>query len=404
MRAITLAGLTLVAVLTLAACGDDGSNPDGSDEATSISDPTIPGSVRGFEMGFGHLLAERTADGYEAPFRIAGEQGELILLQRGPAWADFLPGSSPAPALQEMSRTDLLLAERYELEFFLAVDPTDPTDRGRLFDAPPQLAGMDFRDPPVREAYLAYISFLAESYRPRYMALAVEVNLMHDLNPESYEAFRGVYEEAYTRVKQASPQTSVFVTFQYEDLKGLPPYGEEHGPRWELIDDFASLDLLALTTYPGFSFSSPADIPPDYYDEALVHTDLRVAIAEMGFNSDQKAPAETTEEDQRLFLARTLFDVSRLGFAFAVWFVPADPNYTLPAPFDSLASVGLIRADGSQKPAWGEWTEVAARPYDPLLSSPSGEADETAQDSDGAATPPPGTSATTPTSTPPAAP
>jgi hypothetical protein len=371
------------------ACGSD--DPDAeSTRGESEPAPITFATTRGFEMGFGHVQAERSIEGYEQPFRLAGEHGELILLQRGPSWSSFLPGSSLEDSFTETVRTDLELAEQYGVDIYLAVDPTDPTDRGRLFSPPSELADRDFRDPVVRESYLGYVRYLAESYQPRYMALAVEVNLMARSNRENYDAFLTTYETAYAAVKEASPSTSVFVTFQYEALKGLPPSGETDRIGWQIFDDFPSLDLIGLSTYPGFSFNSLGEIPADYYDEVLAHTNLPVAIAEMGLNSAQQTPITTNEEDQRQFLVRALSDTDRLGFAFAIWYAPADPTYELPPPYNSLASIGLIRSDGSEKPAWQEWVTVAelefARAIPPTADGPQP-----------GATAEPGTSATTPT-------
>lgn len=341
-------------------------------------------------MGFGHVQAERSIEGYEEPFRLAGEHGELILLQRGPSWASFLPGGAPDDSLTETIRTDLELAEQHGVGIYLAVDPTDPTDRGRLFSPPSELVDRDFRDELVRQAYLGYVRYLAESYQPRYMALAVEVNLMARSNRENYDAFLATYETAYAAVKEASPSTAVFVTFQYEALKGLPPSGESGRIGWEIFDDFQNLDLIGLGTYPGFSFNSQAEIPADYYDEVLSHTDLPVAIAEVGLNSSQQTPIQSDEEDQRQFLVRVLADADRLGFAFAVWYAPADPSYELPPPFNSLASIGLIRPDGSEKPSWSEWVTVAELGFTAANNTPDAGAQP-----EGTAEP--GTSATTPT-------
>jgi hypothetical protein len=384
-----LLGATAVLLLLLAACGDDDDSDDAAADPSTMR-VSFAGS-RGFEMGFGHLQAERSTEGYEEPFSLAGEYGELILLQRGPSWSSFLPGALPEDSLTETTRTDLMLAEEHQLAFYLAVDPTDPTDRGRLFSPPAELAGLDFREELVQQAYLGYVEYLAQNYEPRYMALAVEVNLMARLNRPSYEAFVPLYETAYAAVKRLSPSTNVFVTFQYEDLSGLPPFGDD-GEGWDLLDDFAHLDLVGLSTYPGFSFSSLAELPDTYYDEVLNHTDLPVAIAEMGLNSAQQTPLQSSEEDQRQFLVRALSDADRLGFVFAIWYIPADPTYDLPAPFNTLASIGLIRADGGQKPAWAEWVAVADLTYQ--AARPPG---STGGDSSVEGTPEPGTSATTPT-------
>jgi hypothetical protein len=395
MKAVARTCLTTVALalpILITGCGGNG-DPDLPPTASATSTFLEGAAIRSFEMGFGYLPAERTASGYEQAFRSAGEHGELILIQRGPPWESFLPGHTLDNTVVESTRADTLLAEQYALDFFVAIDPTDPTDRGRLFNPPPELEGLTFADQEVRDAYLAYVRYMAENYRPRYMALAVEVNVINDQDPANYLALVDTYAEAYEMVKDVVPEAEVFVTIQYEAMQALLPGNPE--TNWDVLDDFEPLDLVGLSTYPSFAFGSAAEVPADYYDQILLHTNQPVAIAEMGFSSEPVGEnlSSGTDEDQLRYLEKALLDAQRLGFVFAVWYLSADPTFDLPAPFNSLSRIGLVRSDGSEKPAWEAWIEFAARPIQP----------EGVQEAETPApietTPEPGTSASTPTPT-----
>lgn len=395
MRLLPIAGLLAALFLTSTCDSNDGSRsgtPSGQAEAEASTVSTI--GPRSFAMGFSDVPAESSPAGLEDAYRRAGDHGELVLIQRAPAWSSFLAGSEPEQALIDTMRNELALAELYELEFYLAIDPTNPIDRGEMAALPPALEGRDFTDQAVRDAYIGYVRYIAENYQPSYLALAVEVNLLFDQDAANYDAFLDVYTEAYAVAEEASPDSAVFVTFQYEELLGLPPLGGDHDPHWDLIDDFAPLDILALSSYPGFSFDEADSIPAGYYDQTREHSDLPIAIAEMGFSSNSGENVAGGEDSQRLFLERVLVSASALDMAFVVWFLSVDPSYDLAVPFDELATVGLVTADGTEKPAWVAWATHAARPYDGAVIE---ESTEDVQPESDISSPTPGTSGSMPT-------
>ncbi|MPZ22654.1 MAG: hypothetical protein GEU28_03745 [Dehalococcoidia bacterium] len=364
---------------------------------TQQATPQSQAEGRAFAMGFSHFAPETTPEAYEEVFRRAAAHGEMILVQRAPVWTSFLPGAAIEEPVAASARLDVELASQYGLDLYVAIDPTDPTDRGRLTSLPAGMEGSTLRDPALAEAYVSYARFMAENYRPRYMALAVEVNLIFGRNAALYDEITALFGRARREVKSVSPSTTVFVTFQYEALQGTLG-GDEHEPRWGLLDDFAGLDMIGISSYPGFAFGSSSDIPGNYYAQILDHTDLPVAIAEMGFNSEAAANGGSprSEEEQNAFLRKALDQVERFGLQFVMWYVSADPTFEPPAPFNTLSSIGLIRPDGSEKDAWRTWAATSARNYDGSALTEV----ETSPDAPPGPTPSPGISASTPTPTP----
>ncbi len=68
-----------------------------------------------------------------------------------------------------------------------------------------------------------------------------------------------------------------------------------------------------------------------------------------------------TEAEQEAFLWRVLREANSLEMAFVVWFAGSDPAYATKPPLDLLRHIGLLRADGSEKPAWEAWSYYAAK-------------------------------------------
>ncbi|MBI4570858.1 MAG: hypothetical protein HY723_02825 [Chloroflexi bacterium] len=348
----------LAAALLLAACRSDSAAPPSPTSGAA-------GAPRSFALGLSSLPAELTDAAYERAFALAAEAGEVVLIQRTPPWTEMLTGDLSA-STAAATRREIDLASQYGLDLFVAIDPTDvAAGRGRLVDLPDDLRGVGFADPSVRRAFTSYALYVAENYRPRYLALGVEINSYQLQRPEDFESLLTLYAETYDAVKERSPETLVFPVFQLERLKGILASDEPYLPQWALFERFEPrLDLVALSSYPSLIFASPAHIPPSYYAEVLDHTDRPVALAGIGYSSETGPGASaSTEEDQAAFVHYVLQSAGELEMPLVVWFVGQDPTFTGTPPFDLLQHIGLVRQDGTEKPAWTEWEAVARRPY-----------------------------------------
>lgn len=347
--------------------GENGMAPNGqAGPGPTVTRAAPVGELRNSRLGFSSLPPERTSDSYIGAFATAAQYGDAILVQRTPPWEDFMPGGSVSKQTTDSTRLEVALVEQYGLRLFYALDPTDGVvQRSRLANLPPSVDPQSgFKDPKVREAFIAYATYVAKNYRPAYMALGVEVNMTFERAPEQFEAYLSLYVEAYAVVKGNSPSTKVFPTFQLEDLQGT--FGDVHPPRWELFDRFRGrMDLLAVSTYPFLGEAkSAADIRTDYYSQLKQHWDGEIIISEAGYAS---APVEGrvtvgTEADQQAFVERLLSESHSLGFSLVVWFAALDPAFASSGATSVFKDIGLRKSDGSNKLAWATWESWAARP------------------------------------------
>ena len=356
--------VALLAVLLVAACREQVQPAGGFQPLPRVE----AGEPRTYRLGFSSMPAQLTDQAYLDAFDLAANFGDTLLIQRAPSWADFLPGSKPSESLERRTIGERDAIRERGLQLLFALDPFDPTERGRLATLPPGFEGADLSDPALRQAFVAEAKFIALNYRPAYFALGTEVNAAFEHDPGGYAAFVDAYAEAYDVVKEASPETLVFVTFQYEQLLGLILWEPPHAPRWELFDDFdGRLDLLALTTYPSFVYAVARKVPPLYYVQVREHSPLPIAFASVGYASapGREGLNSSTAAEQRRFLQRLLRDADELRSPLVVWFAGRDPAFAQAPPLDLLASIGLRSAGDEPKEAWPTWVETANRPYDP---------------------------------------
>jgi hypothetical protein len=364
MRRVRLAPRSLGAIMAatlaiiLAACGGGGKD---ASESTA-------GPPRSFVMGISTLPRELNAQAYADAFELAGRAGDIALIQRTPPWQDFFPGGSVGDETAQTTAAEIEAARDQDLALFFAIDPTDgATGRDRLAGLPPSHEGHDFSDPDVRAAFSAYAEYVAINYRPAYLALGVEMNLYYRKNQDAFDDFVSLYAETYDRVKAAAPDTLVTVIFQYEDLQSLLPTADRHFPDWPLITRFQDrMDVMAISTYPSFAFSRVSDIPANYYSQLRGFTDKPIVIAEMGFSSESgQAVNNGSEPEQSAFVTRVLNEAASLDMSAVIWFAGWDPPYAEGTAFAAFRYVGLLRADGAEKPAWSTWRTAALRSYDP---------------------------------------
>lgn len=327
---------------------------------TSVDD-LVP---RTFAMGISSLPSELTEESYADTFELAAGAGEIVLIQRTPPWEELLAGTFSEETVLATQR-ETALAEEHGLDIFVAIDPTDGSRRrDRLADLPDDLLGAGFSEPLIHQALLDYARYLAETYQPRYLAFGVEMNGYQQHHPEDFERFVVIYHEAYEAVKEISPDTLVFPTFQFEELQGRLPFQDPLPPQWYLISRFEPrLDVLAISSYPDVVFPEADGIPDSYYQQLLLYTNRPVAIAGMGYSSRATEELDSLEAEraQAAFLRRTLDNAQQLNMPFVVWFIGQDPSFTGESTLD-LANSGLRRQDGTDKLAWRVWEQTSLRP------------------------------------------
>jgi hypothetical protein len=339
------------------ACGGD-------DQVPPEPTRTLHGDTRPFVMGLSSLPADASGDAYEDAFKLAGQLGEIVLIQRAPPWPDFVPNGSISNRTERLTRLEKDLARRNNLKLFLAVDPTDPGDRGNLASVPSNLAGKDFSDGAVRSAFISYSKYLALNYKPAYMAVGVEVDLFYAAKGDAaFRNFQSVYFEAYDAIKSESQDTIVFPTFQYENMNGILRQ-ESRQPLWSLVTRFdPKIDMLAVSSFPNSVYPVVSQLPADYYTGLKNRSDMPVALTSVGWSSATR-PGDIGAEgvaEQTEYLHRLLGQSESSDVRMVVWYLGQDRKLEAGVP-DPLGGMGLFDADAKEKQSCLSWRLYSDRP------------------------------------------
>jgi len=235
----------------------------------------------------------------------------------------------------------------------LAISPMSLAGLRSEYDAPAAVrrqAGkkkLTFDDAKVREPYIAAVLELAK-LKPPYLCVATEINMSAFADIKEYVRFAAVYKAMYPLIKKVSPDTKVFVSFQWDLYQVLdqkePKKLEEHS---KLVDIFRpELDLVAFTTYPSNHFSKPSDIPATYYSDIRHHThpDDKIMFMEVGWPT---SGAKNASDDlQAQFIERLPALMGPIHPDVVLWALLHDVTGVLPSP---LATTGLLTSDGKRK-------------------------------------------------------
>jgi hypothetical protein len=367
--------LTLLLLASLA-CGQSAVAP--------FPDPTYTPEASIFESdrtayGFFPTPPEVSLDSLFAHYRAMGQHADVSLVQEVIPWADFVNGIE----VESQKITDLQNARALtlanNLDSIYIVDPLNGLNR-REFAGLPAGWEASFANPDVRAAYKNYTLRLVRELQPRYLGLASEINTYMEAHPEDAENFLSLYRETYAAVKAESPETQVFVTFQWEQVNGLA--GTAPGtPRqldWAQVEIFEpQLDLWVISSYPFVAYRSAAEIPVDYYAPLLARTDKPLAVAEGGFVSRQTGHIPGSPQDQVDYLNAIQSQIGGPRLKFWIYLLLSDLNETSYKKFmrqqgikeedittlGFFVNVGLFEKDGqTPKPALALWDSYRQEP------------------------------------------
>lgn len=327
--------------------------------------------------GFFPSPPQMTYESVVAHFANMGRHGDVVLVQNSPDWRDFLAGVEGVSDRRTDITNQVTLARQNGLDAIFVADPLNGLNR-REFGGLPSDWTASFANPDVRTAFTNYVLWILRTFKPRYLGLGSEINTYADAYPDDFPNYVSLYHELYAQIKAESPETQVFVTFQWEDLNNLIANGNEgraaHDTNWDQVEIFEpNLDLWVISSYPFVAFPDGRQIPSDYYTPLLTRTTKPLAVAEGGIPSVTQGPISGSEEGQVDYLKAIDDQIgSRLSFWIYLLLSDLDPtswnpgmaqNGTSQEDINTLGwfvSVGLTGADGAAKSGMTVWDTIRA--------------------------------------------
>jgi Tol biopolymer transport system component len=274
-------------------------------------------------------------------FRLDAELGSFAVIRVD--WKD--------PEHFNAARAMVALADQHSLSSVLEFNPLKPDNlEGATLDPGQHTRGvrgpLSFANSAVAAAFTTAVMELVQT-RPAYFAVATDVNLLALRDRESFNAFASLYRQLYQRIKEASPLTKVFVTFQWDAMQQA---GSTAGQ--ELIRAFQpQLDVLAFTSNPKQLFGSPGSMPDDYYTRIRqLPVDGREVLVEVTWPSEGRSG----DAEQVAFIRSLPQRLNTLNPAMVAWTFLHDVRVLI-----FTVRAGLRNGDGSPKPAYAAFRDLS---------------------------------------------
>jgi hypothetical protein len=242
----------------------------------------------------------------------------------------------------------------------IGLSPTTLGQKRKELDLPVEIRrqasqNISFANPVIREAFKKTARDLAR-LRPPYLCMATEINFLALQRLKEYLHFASLYKEAYRQVKRISPNTKVFVSFQWEWMRIIdarqPHKIKDHSKVIDILRP--ELDMVALTTYPSPFHESPEDLPHDYYSWIYQHIskNKEVLLMEVGWPTKGSG----NESEQQAFIKQLPNLLRYVNASVIAWALLHDVEL---AEFDAnLNSVGLITKHGRKKPGYNAFKKL----------------------------------------------
>lgn len=225
----------------------------------------------------------------------------------------------------------------------------------------------DWTNQEAGDLFVEMTRTFASGHHPPIMFLGNESDHYFDVNPQDYLRWVAVYDRAYGAIKGVSPETEVGPVFQYERLAGIGDLAGMDEPSWGALDahDLSRVDLIGLTLYPFFSYTTPDQIPADYLAPLDAHRgDVPIAITESGWPAEEgqglELPWETSEAHQVAYVDAMRRMLAGRGARIVTWLY-LHPLLLGDGPPDDawnvFHSLSLRREDGAVRPVYETWRD-----------------------------------------------
>ncbi len=293
---------------------------------------------------------------------------DYAMIQREVPWTKIAAGLSIEQIIAEDFTGLVSYLRGNGLKLVLLVDPLDGLDRtSESLEAVKN--GRTLKDPATRAIHEAWVRALVAAFKPEYIGLASEINTMAAQGDMAlYKEIRAMCNRLAPEIRQLSPSSRVFVSFQVDNAWQVSPWPKSPVDQFALTREF-DIDVIGLSAYPGFSFASPADIPLDYLSRFHLESGKPLLMAEGGWGSAggvYNSPANQAAYYERVF---DLLDGVQAELAILLLYQDldmSDPGWGVSperaAIVEWFSSMGIVDIAGAPKPVYAVWEERYRRP------------------------------------------
>lgn len=324
-------------------------------------------TTRGWRMGFSPNPPRPTVESVIQGIDLWSRRAELAIIHEETPWAKLLAGQTP-DAILDADKVDLVRYLRSKgLQLVFMGDLTDGLAR-ELESPQLRAAGRSLAEPAVQQLYRDYLLAVDRKLQPLFIGLVAESNLIRVAAPALYPAVVRTANDTAAALRAAGSTATLMASVQVETAWGrLGGNGGYVGIATDLAD-FPFVQVLGLSSYPYFGWTTPESLPTDYYSRLVAGRSLPVMVTEGGWTSASVGSFSSSPELQARYVARhaELLDAAKALAWLQLQFADIDlAALTIPVPSNLplFTSIGLADSNFAPKPALAAWDALFARPY-----------------------------------------
>ena len=339
--------VAIIISVSFVACTDE-------NKSSQSSSSTVRGfslSPQGFPLDYSQITAF---------FDEVKTFGRISVMWNG-AWRDDAVNGSDAGTVPAAATAIAQNAETYN---YTPVAVFGWRSGSTLYIKVPANLTNDWSNSNAITAFATMLTTYASTHHPTYVFLGNESDFYYEQDATDYARWITAYNTLYDAVKAASSNTRVGPVFNVEHMSGAGALTGWTTPFWSAIDshDFSKIDIVGLTLYPWFQFSTASSVPSNYLDTVISHLNGKpFAITETGWPAENLGglnPAwETSETAQQTYVARLASMVAGKNVAFVNWlflYDMVDPGGS-PTEWKLFGSVSLRQTDGTKRLSYSSW-------------------------------------------------
>ena len=336
--------------------------------ASSATDPQAP-ATRSYRMGFSPLPPRLTIFEVLRTIDSVSRHSDAALMVVDIPWAALLTDSSPAFLIRRDQFEVARVFQQRGMPIAATLEVANGLNRAAESDALLKV-GRSLTEPAVQRVYRDYVVAFDSILRPKWLALAMETNLIRLVAaPPVYSAIVTMTNAAAQQLRAAGSTSQLMVSVQVDIAWGRP--GGSYAGIQRDRTDFPFIQALGLSSYPYLmGFTAPEQFPLDYYSRLVADAPLPMLVVEGGWSSGSVTGVTSSPDLQARYIRRQMqiADAAKLVGVFQITFTDLDlTSFVVPAGsiLPLFAQTGMLDINYRPKPALAVWDSVRARSLAP---------------------------------------
>ena len=322
---------------------------------------------RSYYMGFQNSAPRLDFNLYIQSLNLWSQRADAAMISTEVPWDSLFNGESAENyvAANYKGLTDYYRSKNFKL--WVYIDPENGLNR--TSDAVELAAlGKSIAQPDAQQIYRRFALVMDSMLMPDHFGLALETNLIRDAAPDSiYQGIKQAANAAATDIRNVDKKVKMSISVQVEYAWGKLGGSTYLGVSQD-FSDFPFIEELGLSSYPYFAFSSPQDIPSDYYSKLPENKNLPVFVSEGGWTSQpitgfSGQPINSSPQTQQDYIRRQgqLLNQAKAIGAFQLVFTDIDISSlpaSVPPSIKYFAYLGLADTNLIPRPALATWDSL----------------------------------------------